>query len=388
MKYYVFQKEKGKSTAKTAKNAFERMHEIYENGHYPIIEMIRPQDTENPKISGEFALPKVYEYYLQWEFIKLLEMGNILSIKTGREIRHKDDPDFLRYCEEYIDQEKQKLFLFTPERIELSCDRLKHYTNTDPNDFQQHILITNYSMYMEMFQQLFPNAVSSKGSAQMPTLHAKQKNKRGISMINMGVGPANAKTLTDQIAVLRPSCMIMIGHCGGLKNHQNIGDFLLADKFIRDDHVLDVVLSQKIPATSTLIINTLLLNEIQKRKFPYRIGTVFTTNNRDWEYKISHYQTIFQESRSYGIDMESSVVCGQGFRYKIPNATLLMVSDKPLHGKLKLSKSAEDFYHKSKKAHVEIAISAIKALDAIKKTHLDLSGLESFPGSKLDALMW
>jgi AMP nucleosidase len=241
---------------------------------------------------------------------------------------------------------------------------------------------------MEIFKKIFPKAVGSKGECQMQTLHAIQPKRQGITMINMGVGPANAKTLTDQIAVLRPSCMIMIGHCGGLKNTQNIGDFLLADKYFRDDHVMGSVLDARVPISSTLILNTVLLSEIQRKKMPFRIGTVFTTNNRDWEYKISYYKKKFGECRAYGIDMESSVVCAQGFRYKIPHATLLMISDKPLHGKPKMAKASQEFYEETKKTHVRIAINAVNSLDKVERTHMTLSGLGFYPGSHMDALMW
>lgn len=345
------------------KNILRYMQEIYDEGNYPLIGIIRNDTPDNPRISGEFALPNVYRDYLTIEFIKTLNAGNIITVEPGRKRQAKTDVGFIDNCEETVEQETQKLFLFSPERIELSCDRLEHYTKTKADDFQEHILITNYQIHMEIFKEIFPKAVGSTGVCQMPAWHVKKPNKKGITMINMGVGPANAKTITDQIAVLRPDCMIMIGHCGGLKNHQNIGDFVLADRFIRDDHVLDAVLAKEIPVGSTLIINTLLLKEIQNRKMPFRVGTIFTTNNRDWEYKVSHYRERFFASRAHGIDMESSVICGQGFRYKIPHATLLMVSDKPLHGKPKLSQSAQKFYQDSKRVHVEIAIEAIKNID-------------------------
>lgn len=389
MATHVFQKTKAdKNTLKIAKKAFTTLCEIYDKDHYPHIEIIRPDELAEAKIEGEFALPRIYEDYLIREFKNFLDRGHVIMIQPGRIKLKKTDPRFLRNCEESVEAEKQKLFLFSPERIELSADRLKHYTKCDPDDFQEHVLITNYQMHLDIFKEIYPQAKGSRGSCQMPVLHVKKKHKKGISIINMGVGPSNAKTLTDQLAVLRPSCMIMIGHCGGLEARQDICDFLLADKFIRDDNVLDIVLPRHIPVTTTLIINTLLLNEIQKRKIHYKIGTVFTTNNRDWEYKITDYEKRFQASRAYGIDMESSVVCGQGFRYKIPNATLLMVSDKPLHGKPKLTKYSEKFYDQSKRMHVEIAVKAIESLDTIKRPHIDLSGLESYPGSHLHSLMW
>ena len=180
----------------------------------------------------------------------------------------------------------------------------------------------------------------------------------------------------------------MIGHCGGLITKQQIGDFILADRFIRDDHVLSALLSKDTPVGSTLILNNHLLNEIQKNKIPFHIGTVFTTNNRDWEYKISYYRERFAQSRSVAIDMESSVICAQGFRYRIPNATLLMVSDKPLHGKPKLAAASKSFYKSGKEMHIKIAIKAINSLMKANNTHLNNSGLGSDLEAQSDSVMW
>src|SRR5699024_8626546 len=133
-----------------------------------------------------------------------------------------------------------KLFLFSPERIEISLNRLSHYTGTAPQDFQRYILFTNYDMHVEVFRDKFPNCKEpTRDGVQMPAYHHKLENNQGISLVNIGVGPSNAKTITDHIGVLRPDAMVMVGHCGGVRNHQNIGDFVLATGFMRDDGVLD-----------------------------------------------------------------------------------------------------------------------------------------------------
>jgi len=381
--HYIFKKDKKKLDINVAKQAYKKLCDIFEMGHYPLIEIIRPENYYKPKISGEFALPEYFESYLIHKFTTLIEEENMIFISPGQIRLKHNNPQFIRACEEITGEaSKQRLFLFSPERIEISCERLKHYTHTNPKDFQHNIILTNYKMHLEIFKKMYPKATGSKDECQMETIHAKKKDKTGITMINIGVGPANAKTITDQIGVLRPNTLIMIGHCGGLKGRQKIGDFLLADKFIRDDHVMDSVLNKTIPITPTLIINTLLLKELEKKKAIFRIGTVFTTNNRDWEYKISYYEKKFNEGRCYGIDMESAVIAAQGYRYKIPNATLLMVSDKPLHGKPKLSQSAQEFYAKSKHRHVEMAINTINSANNLSSKFLAISGIKYFSGSQ------
>ena len=372
------------AATRVAKKIVELMNDIYEKGKYPFVDVINAHNLVTTNHSGEFAMPLALKYYLVREFSKILSSGNIIQVEEGRNRRKKSEVGFMDACEEETNHYKKKLFLFSPERIELSCDRLSHYTNSDISDFQEYVLVTNYQMHMDIFKKMFPKAVGSKGACQMPVLHAKKPGRKGITIINMGVGPANAKTLTDQIAVLRPSCIIMIGHCGGLRPTQEIGNFLLADRYIRDDHVLEVVLPKDIPISSTLVINNLLLDEIQKKKITFQIGTIFTTNNRDWEYKISHYRQRFAESRSHGIDMESSVICAQGFRYKIPHATLLMISDRPLHGKPKLAGASKKFYQENKKVHVQVAVNAINKLSKMNIKNLNLAGLE---GVELDSVM-
>jgi AMP nucleosidase len=176
-------------------------------------------------------------------------------------------------------------------------------------------------------------------------------------MINIGVGPSNAKTLTDHLAVLRPDLVLMIGHCGGLRNHQEIGDLVLATAYMRDDRVLDDVLPLSVPVVSNHTLNTLLRDEVAARGLRSRMGIVFTTANRNWELQLTTVADRLRLSRAVAVDMESATVAANGFRYRIPTATLLAVSDKPLHASPKISDDAQSFYAATRRHHVEIAIS-------------------------------
>jgi AMP nucleosidase len=178
-------------------------------------------------------------------------------------------------------------------------------------------------------------------------------------MINIGVGPSNAKTITDHLAVLRPDLVLMIGHCGGLRNHQDIGDLVLATGYMRDDRVLDDVLPLSVPIVSNYTLNRLLLDEVTARDLRSRMGIVFTTANRNWELQLSAVADRLRLSRALAVDMESATVATNGFRYRVPTATLLAVSDKPLHASPKLSADAQAFYQATRRQHVEIAISVV-----------------------------
>ena len=165
----------------------------------------------------------------------------------------------------------------------------------------------------------------------MPAWHHVRPGRTGVTMVNIGVGPSNAKTITDHLAVLRPDLMLMIGHCAGLRNHQEIGDLVLATAYMRDDRVLDDMLPLSVPVVSNHTLNTLLLSELTARGLRSRMGIVFTTANRNWELHLAMVEDRLRVSRALAVDMESATVAANGFRYRIPTATLLAVSDKPLH---------------------------------------------------------
>lgn len=346
--------------------ACEYMDKIYASGFYPKVEVIRSWSEHNPVIDGEFAKPKAYHWYLKREFSKLLSMGAELHILPSRETVPLNHPNLLDSLdEEEWDFTQKKLFLFKAERIDLSLDRLAHYTGTKPEDFQRFILFTNYDMHVDVFKEKFPDCSQPSRKVQMPAYHHKLPDNLGFSLINIGVGPSNAKTITDHIGVLRPDAMIMVGHCGGLRNHQEIGDFVLANGYMRADHILDEILPTSVPIVPNHLLNIFLEDSLKNFSMNYRIGTVYTTDNRNWEF--AKKRTIYEihTSRSAAVDMESATVATNGFRYRIPNATLLCVSDKPLHGKPKLSDSAQSFYQNSKEKHLEIVIDAINRLKDI-----------------------
>jgi len=253
---------------------------------------------------------------------------------------------------------RKKLFLFGPERMALSINRLEHYTGTPAEQFQRYVLLTNYSWHIEEFRAILPGAVGPEAEGrQMPAWHYELPGRAGVTMINIGVGPSNAKTLTDHLAVLRPDLVLMIGHCGGLRNHQEIGDLVLATAYMRDDRVLDDVLPLSVPVVSNHTLNTLLRDEVAARGLRSRMGIVFTTANRNWELQLTTVADRLRLSRAVAVDMESATVAANGFRYRIPTATLLAVSDKPLHASPKISDDAQSFYAATRRHHVEIAIS-------------------------------
>jgi len=339
-------------------------------GRYPQLTVERPWSVHNPVLEGEFACPRAIRWYLKRELGRLAARGARISVDPGREALDLRDPGLASAVDETRwDLRRKKLFLFAPERMALSIDRLQHYTGTPAESFQRYVLLTNYSWHVEEFRAILPGCSGPDSDGrQMPAWHHKLPGRSGVSIVNIGVGPSNAKTITDHLAVLRPDLVLMIGHCAGLRNHQDVGDLVLASGYLRDDHVLDDMLPLGVPVVSNHTLNTLLLGEVTARRLRSRMGTVYTTANRNWEFDLAVVEERLRLSRALAVDMESATVAANGFRYRIPTATLLAVSDKPLHAEPKLSAAAQSFYEASRRQHVEIAISVA---DRVRRLYPD-----------------
>ncbi|MEN8126512.1 MAG: AMP nucleosidase [Planctomycetota bacterium] len=338
------------------------MEKIYDLGSYSKITVIRHWSRHNPKISGEIARPSACRWYLKRELLKLAMQGAEIEIEPSRARIDLNSPSLLKEIDESnLDITRKKLFLFGPERVELSMQRLEHYTGTKPEDFQRYVLLTNYKMHMDAFETIFPDCKKPhRPDVQMPAYHHKTDNSDGISIVNIGVGPSNAKNFTDHIAALRPDALLMVGHCAGVRNHQGIGDFVLASGYMRNDRLLDDALPLSVPVTPSFLLNRYLVKKLEEENLPYRVGIVYTTIDRNWELTLQGTLNNLNASRSVAVDMESATVAANGFRYRIPSATLLCVSDKPLHGKPKLPDEAKTFYRDTKSKHISVAVSAIE----------------------------
>ena len=302
---------------------------------------------------------------------------------------------------------------FTAQRIDYSLARLSHYTATGPEYFQNHVLFTNYQFYVEEFVAFARKALLDPASGytslvgpgnqiitdpdtvliaaaktpQMPTYHLTRPGSAGITLVNIGVGPSNAKTATDHIAVLRPHVWLMVGHCAGLRNTQSLGDYVLAHAYLREDHVLDADLPVWVPIPALAEVQIALEQAVADvsqlegydLKRIMRTGTVATIDNRNWELR-DHSGPVqrLSQSRAIALDMESATIAANGFRFRVPYGTLLCVSDKPLHGELKLPGMASQFYTTQVSRHLLIGIRAMEKLREMPLERLHSRKLRSF----------
>ena len=316
------------------------------------------------------------------------------------------------------------LSLFTAPRVDYSLHRLRHYTGCAPEHFQNFVLFTNYQFYIDEFVRLGRAAMTDEaseyiafvepgnvvtrrvGSAphakdvlgvvpprlpQMPAYHLVRADGAGITMVNIGVGPANAKTITDHVAVLRPHAWIMLGHCAGLRTTQQLGDYVLAHGYVREDHVLDEDLPLWVPipalAEVQVALEAAVADVTQLKGFDLkhimRTGTVASTDNRNWELlpfsnRVSTPERRFSQSRAIALDMESATIAANGFRFRVPYGTLLCVSDKPLHGEIKLPGMANTFYRERVDQHLRIGMRAVELLREAGVGQLHSRKLRSF----------
>ena len=335
-----------------------------------------------------------------------------------------DVPDLINTDDEiangtYITKEGDPfpLAAFTAPRIDYSLLRLAHYTATDASHFQNFVIFTNYAFYIDEFSRIAKqymndahedydyfvepgNVITSNKrlggqtsgkhparAPQMPAYHLKTAKGSGITMVNIGVGPSNAKTITDHIAVLRPHAWLMLGHCAGLRASQELGDYVLAHAYVREDHILDADLPLSVPIPALAEVQVALESAVEQItqleglevKSLMRTGTVATFDNRNWELRDQTEVTRrLSQSRAIALDMESATIAANGFRFRVPYGTLLCVSDKPLHGEIKLPGMASEFYATQVKRHLLIGLRAMENLRAQPAERLHSRKLRSF----------
>jgi AMP nucleosidase len=413
--------------------------------------------------------PDLFRYYLEEQIDKLLqnhrqpvyvgtshtpipihfsfphqdkEFQEILRLLSRERLEHTSDffavPDLNRINDNIANGtfepgpgEPFPLSIFSAERVDISLQRLMHYTGTSPEHFQNFILLTNYAFYVDEFigygkklmeysadkeerkkreiytefvepgnlitpnRNLQPTVAGNTDTApvpvspqkQMPAYHLKRRDSNGVTLINIGVGPSNAKTITDHIAVIRPHCWLMLGHCAGLRQSQRLGDYVLAHGYLREDQVLDDDLPIWIPIPPLAEVQMALQQAVGQctgvsgydLKKLMRTGSVVTTSNRNWELEDTQASAHrFSRSRAIAVDMESATIAANGFRFRVPYGTLLCVSDRPFHGELKLPGMADRFYREQVNQHLEIGLRSFDYLRHITLDQLHSRKLRTF----------
>jgi AMP nucleosidase len=233
---------------------------------------------------------------------------------------------------------------------------LPRYTGNPVENFTSHILLTNFSRYLELFSEMFDAPVIGQDNP-MPCVVAN-----GITLINIGMGSANAATIMDLLSAVNPTAVLFLGKCGGLKPKNKLGDLILPIAAIRSEGTSNDYLPPEVPALPAFNLQRAVSSAIVKYERDYYTGTVFTTNKRVWEYD-DRFKKYLKKTRALAIDMETATIFIVGFANGISSGALLLVSDQPMISTgIKTSESDQRVTELFVKDHLTIGINALREI--------------------------
>ncbi len=233
---------------------------------------------------------------------------------------------------------------------------LPRYTGNPIENFTKHILLTNFSNYLEIFSEMHGSPIIGKDNP-MPCVIAN-----GITLINIGMGSANAATIMDLLSAVNPKAVLFLGKCGGLKPKNKLGDLILPIAAIRSEGTSNDYLPPEVPALPAFNLQRAVSSAIVKAERDYYTGTVFTTNKRVWEYD-DRFKRYLQKTRAMAIDMETATIFIVGFANGIPSGALLLVSDQPMISTgIKTSESDQRVTELFVRDHLTIGINALREI--------------------------
>ncbi len=233
---------------------------------------------------------------------------------------------------------------------------LPRYTGTELKDFGQYILLTNFNNYVDIFADLTGAKVVGKDKA-MPNA-----TKDNITIINFGMGAANAATIMDLLSAIKPKAALFLGKCGGLKKKNKLGDMILPIAAIKGEGASSNYMPAEVPALPAFNLQRAVSHTVREYNTDYWTGTVYTTSRRVWEHD-NEFKAYLKKVRAMAIDMETSAIFTGGFVNKIPTGALLLVSDQPMIPEgVKTDKSDKTISKNYVNKHVQIGIDSLKEL--------------------------
>ncbi len=233
---------------------------------------------------------------------------------------------------------------------------LPRYTGTALKDFGKYILLTNFNNYVEIFADLMGADIQGKDKA-MPNA-----TKDNITIINFGMGAANAATIMDLLSAIKPKAALFLGKCGGLKKKNKLGDMILPIAAIKGEGASNNYMPAEVPALPAFNLQRAVSHTVREYNTDYWTGTVYTTSRRVWEHD-NEFKAYLKKIRAMAIDMETSSIFTGGFVNKIPTGALLLVSDQPMIPEgVKTDKSDKTISKNYVNKHVQIGIDSLKEL--------------------------
>ena len=200
---------------------------------------------------------------------------------------------------------------------------LPRYTGTPLENFGQYILLTNFDNYVEKFADRMGVEVRGRNKAM------RNATSESITMINFGMGSANAATIMDLLSAVSPKACLFLGKCGGLKKKNNLGDMILPIAAIRGEGTSNDYFPPEVPSLPAFTLQRAVSSTVRDHDVDYWTGTVYTTNRRVWEHD-AEFKEYLRRVRCMAIDMETATIFSTGFANKIPSGALLLVTDQPM----------------------------------------------------------
>ena len=239
---------------------------------------------------------------------------------------------------------------------------LVRYTKRELKDFEPYILLTNFNNYVEMFAEMFGAEIYGRGG-NMPNASAN-----GMTIINFGIGSPNAALIMDLLSAINPKAVLFLGKCGGLKDKNQLGDYILPSAAIRGEGTSNDYFPPEVPALPAFNLQRAVSSNIRDFGKDYWTGTVYTTNRRVWEHD-DNFKDMLRKVRCMGIDMETATLFSVGFYNSIPTGALLLVSDMPMHEEgIKTDASDKKVTANFVEEHLKIGIRALESLQHGSKT--------------------
>ena len=249
---------------------------------------------------------------------------------------------------------------------EIVANWLPRYTGTPLEEFGKYILLVNFSDYVQTFAGMHGVPVCGEGKP-MPNASAD-----GITIINFGMGSANAATVMDLLSAVRPKAALFLGKCGGLKKKNAIGDLILPIAAIRGEGTSNDYFPPEVPALPAFNLQKAVSTTIRNYQRDYWTGTVYTTNRRVWEHDEAFKEYLLR-IRCMAVDMESATLFSAGFYNHIPTGALLLISDQPMTPEgVKTAASDRKVTGEYAELHLRIGIDSLKEIanDGLTVKHL------------------
>ena len=233
---------------------------------------------------------------------------------------------------------------------------LPRYTGRPLDSFGKYILLTNFDVYVKLFAEWHGVEIMGTDRAM------RSATAGGITIINFGMGSPNAATIMDCLTAVKPHACLFLGKCGGLKNKNQIGDFILPIAAIRGEGTSNDYFPPEVPSLPAFALQKATSTTIRDYNQDYWTGTVYTTNRRVWEWD-ENFKDYLKKIRVMAIDMETATIFSTAFYNEIPTGAILLVSDSPMVPEgVKTEASDKEVTAKFVELHIKIGIDSLKQL--------------------------